>query len=172
MVASTPRVYVGTYAKYNAGDLTGAWLDLDDYSDKDEFLAACAELHKDEDDPELMFQDHEGIPSAFYGESYIADGLWDWIALDEHDRELLAVYTSEIDTDGTIETACDAFLGKYDSAEDWAAEWLKETGTLSEVPESLRNYIDFAAYARDCGYNGDVTFIDRGYHDTWVFQNR
>jgi antirestriction protein len=172
MPDSIARVYVGTYAKYNNGSIAGAWLDLEDYADKDAFLAACADLHKDESDPELMFQDYEGFPAAFYGESCIADELWDWLDLDTDDRELLAVYTSEIDSDGTIETARDSFMGKYDSPEDWAAEYLEETGSLSSVPEHLRNYIDFAAYARDCGYNGDVTFVDRGYHDTWVFSSR
>src|SRR5690349_16831915 len=58
--STAPRVYVGTYAKYNNGSIAGAWLDLEDYADKDSFLAACAELHKDEDDPEFMFQDFEG----------------------------------------------------------------------------------------------------------------
>ena len=53
----TPKVYVGTYAKYNNGNLFGEWLELDDYSDEDEFLEACRELHSDEEDPELMFQD-------------------------------------------------------------------------------------------------------------------
>ena len=47
-VLSEAKVYVGTYAKYNNGSLSGAWLDLSDYSDKEEFYEACRELHKDE----------------------------------------------------------------------------------------------------------------------------
>lgn len=53
-----------TYARYNNGSLFGKWLDLSDYSDKDEFLEACRKLHKDEQDPEYMFQDYENIPEA------------------------------------------------------------------------------------------------------------
>ena len=45
---SEARVYVGTYNKYNSGSLFGKWLDLSDYSDKDEFMEACRELHKDD----------------------------------------------------------------------------------------------------------------------------
>lgn len=37
---SEARVYVGTYNKYNSGSLFGKWLDLSDYSDKDEFMEA------------------------------------------------------------------------------------------------------------------------------------
>jgi len=73
----TAQIYVGTYAKYNAGSIAGAWLNLEDYQDKDAFLKACAELHKDEEDPELMFQDFEGFPSNFYSESGIEEELFD-----------------------------------------------------------------------------------------------
>ena len=55
-VLSEAKVYVGTYAKYNNGSLSGAWLDLSDYSDKEEFYEACRELHKDEEDAEYIPQ--------------------------------------------------------------------------------------------------------------------
>ena len=42
-VLSEAKVYVGTYVKYNNGSLSGAWLDLSDYSDKEEFYEACRE---------------------------------------------------------------------------------------------------------------------------------
>jgi antirestriction protein len=56
------RIYVGTYAKYNAGSIKGAWFDLEDYSDRDAFLKACRELHKNEQDPEFMFQSFQDFP--------------------------------------------------------------------------------------------------------------
>ena len=43
-VLSEAKIYVGTYGKYNNGSLSGAWLDLSDYSDKEEFYEACREL--------------------------------------------------------------------------------------------------------------------------------
>ena len=46
---TTPRIYVGTYAKYNNGSIQGEWLDLDDYTDKSDFIQACLELHDDEE---------------------------------------------------------------------------------------------------------------------------
>jgi antirestriction protein len=166
----TARIYVGTYAKYNSGSIKGAWLDLEDFSDRDSFYAACGELHKDEQDPELMFQDYEGFPKSFYSESNVPSELFDWLELDEHDRELLAAYQEGVDESGTIDQARDAFAGKADSEEDWAAEWLEETGGLEGVPEHLKNYIDFAAYARDARVGGDVCFM-RYEGDLWVFYN-
>lgn len=69
-------VYVGTYHKYNCGSIAGKWLKLADYANKDEFIKACRELHKDEADPELMFQDYENIPSWMIGESFIDAEIW------------------------------------------------------------------------------------------------
>ena len=72
---SEARVYVGTYGKYNNGSLFGAWLDLSDYSDKEDFYEACRELHKDEEDAEYMFQDWENVPENLIGESWISREL-------------------------------------------------------------------------------------------------
>ena len=42
------KVYVGTYKKYNEGNLSGQWIDLDKINTYGDFLAKCAEIHKDE----------------------------------------------------------------------------------------------------------------------------
>jgi antirestriction protein len=165
-----PSVYVGTYAKYNRGNIKGKWLDLTDYADKDEFLAACRELHKDESDPEFMFQDHENIPEGMISESHISDDLWEWLSMSDDDKELLAVYREHVDSSpetGTLERARDSFLGTFDSAEAWAEDYLEETGLIKEVPESLQGYIDYERYARDADFNG-MHFVE---HDgkVWVF---
>jgi len=137
MPKSESRVYVGTYGKYNAGNLAGAWLNLADYADKDAFYAACAELHKNEHDPEFMFQDHENIPDGMISESSIEDALWEWLALDDDDKKLFSIYRSEVDQSGTIEQAHDAFMGTFDSEEDWAESFLDDTGILKEVPRAF-----------------------------------
>lgn len=165
-----PRVYVGTYAKYNSGSIKGAWLDLEDYGDRGEFYAACAKLHADEADPEFMFQDFENFPRSLYSESNVSDELFAWLELDDDDRELLAVYVDHVDQSGTIDQAREAFAGKADSEADWAEEWLNDTGGLEGVPEHLKNYIDFEAYARDARIGGDVVFA-RHDGDVWVFYN-
>lgn len=75
------KLYVGTYAKYNNGDLSGAWLDLDRFANAEEFEAACKLIHRDEHDPELMFQDVETDPGCdwqegLYSESAIPRDYW------------------------------------------------------------------------------------------------
>ena len=59
-----PRVYVGTYAKYNAGNLDGKWISLADCKDYDAFLAQCRAAHRSERDPEFMIQDNSDFPDG------------------------------------------------------------------------------------------------------------
>lgn len=59
---------------------------------------------------------------------------------------------SAVDATSLEEDFQDAYAGTFDSVEDWAEEFLEGTGALWEVPESLRPYIDFAAWARDAQY--------------------
>src|SRR5215831_11299397 len=132
---TTARLYVGTYAKYNSGSIAGAWLSLEDHSDKESFLAACAELHKDEHDPEFMFQDFEGFPRSMYSESYVSDEIFEWLEMSEEDRELLEVYRENVDQSGDLETARDCFHGTADSPAAFAEQLLDETGAFQNCPE-------------------------------------
>lgn len=159
------RIYVGTYAKYNAGSLFGKWLDLEDYSDRDELYRACAELHKDEDDPEFMFQDWEDIPRSLIGESHVSEDVWELIeAYDEFDKDAVDAYMAcfdSLDKDDFQER----YRGYYDSWRQLAEDILDETGGLDEIPEHLRCYFDYDAYARDIRLGGDM--VEDNNHFFW-----
>ena len=150
-MSDSPRLYVGTYAKYNSGSLRGAWLDLDDYADREDFLRACAELHKDEADPELMFQDFENFPREWYCESSAPpDELWTWIDLSDADKALLAAWV-ELGTSSepTIEEAREASYGVYDSEEDFAQDYAEETGAINANAQWPYSYINWEAATRE-----------------------
>ena len=156
------RVYVGTYAKYNNGSTQGAWLDLSDYNDRDAFYEACAELHSDEDDPEFMFQDWEDIPCGMVGESSISPECWELLeAYDEFDQGAVNAYCA-LFGEWNKDKFQDAYHGEYNSWEEMAEAWLEDTGELNEIPERLRNYFDYQAYARDMRLGGDMCEQD-GY---------
>jgi antirestriction protein len=170
-----PRVYVGTYAKYASGNLAGDWLTLSDYTDRGNFMAAARALHADEADPELMFQDSVGFPKTYYSESEIHPGLWDWMALDADDRELVAVYTDALSYDAwndppDIDAIRDQFAGRHASKTLWAEAFLEDCGMLAELPKWAKFYIDFEAYATDAELGGDMVFI-RHQGDIWAFHN-
>ena len=65
----TPKVYCGTYGKYSRGSIAGGWIDIAKYASGEDVLKACAALHRDEADPEFMFQDYENFPMWFYSET-------------------------------------------------------------------------------------------------------
>ncbi len=164
------RIYVGTYAKYNAGSIAGAWLDLEGH-DADTFADACRELHADEADPELMYQDFEGFPREFYGESHIDPRLWEWLELDEREREIFAAYVEDVNQDGTPEEARDAYAGTFDSPAAWAEEFLADThpafSPRDKENEILVRYFGYEAYAHDAGIDS-VHFVERD-GETLVF---
>ena len=85
-----PKVYVGTWAKYNRGSIAGGWLALNECKDYQAFLRKCKALHRSERDPEFMIQDTEDFP----------DGLscGDWIS----EQEFLDVKQAVSEGDGYL----------------------------------------------------------------------
>ena len=69
-----------------------------------------------------------------------------------------------------LETFEDAFAGEFNSPEDWAVQYLEDTGAMHEIPEHLRYYFDHSAYARDAELGGDMCFIRSG-GSTYAFYN-
>lgn len=150
------KIYVGTYAKYNNGDIGGALLDLSDYGDKDEFYAACAELHKDESDPKFMFQDFDPEGEDWITESSIDGAVFDFLALDDDDQEMVRAYmdvTGSKFDDDTLSNAQDALTHKGSSESDLDDEmvdlFLECCGVSREAIETLYCYLDREKIARD-----------------------
>lgn len=151
---TTPSLYVGTYAKYNNGSIAGAWVDLTQFADAEAFYKHCAELHKDEADPEFMFQDFEGFPEHFYSESGVTDELFEFLALDDNEKALLEAYIECTGIkDATLNDAEEAFYGQYESDLDLAYEYVESTGMLGECNEVVARYFDYEAFARDLAYD-------------------
>ena len=145
------KVYVGTYAKYNNGSLSGEWLTLSDYSDKEEFLEACKTLHNDEEDPEFMFQDIDGEDFGMVSESDIDEEFFNLVnLLDDDDVDVYAAYRKNFDGDWN---ACqDAYSGKYESDEDFAEDMAEQCGMLQDRVSWPYTCIDWERAARDLMY--------------------
>lgn len=143
-------VYCGTYAKYNDGSIAGAWVDLEDFSDKDELYDYLRELHADEDDPEFMFQDYQGFPEAWYGESGCEwDKIFEWLELSPAARERVAEYIDEVDSGADISD----ILRKdyYEQMDDYDfGVMMMECYDTRDIPDVIMRYFDYAAFGRDC----------------------
>ena len=145
------KVYVSTYAKYNNGNLNGAWVDLEEFNDKQAFLEFIQDLHKDESDPEFMYQDFEGFPKDFYSESDIDERIFEYCKLDDDEKDIVSAFLDCYgDCAGDVfEVAKDAYYGNFDSDEDFASEMIESSGDLNYIPEHLQYYFDYEKYARD-----------------------
>ena len=171
MDISEAQIYVGTYAKYNNGSLFGKWLELSDYSDLEEFIEACKELHNDEEDPELMFQDWEEIPEGLINESWLSENFFSLRdateTLKDDQQEAFLVWcnngsynvTSE-DANNLLSNFKDAYCGKYASEEDYAYEYVEN---CYDLPEFAKTYFDYEKFARelfstDCWYEDGFVF--------------
>lgn len=145
-------VYVGTYGKYNEmGGLCGMWVELNGLEDVEEFEEFCAYIHSDEEDPELMILDYENFPRDYYEESYDRDLMEkaiEWANMEEDDRDLLEAYMeARSESDATIDDAREAYVGQYDSDEEFAECLYTDLGY--EVPDWLQCHIDWEGLARD-----------------------
>lgn len=157
------NIYVGTYAKYNEGSLFGEWIDPSDYSTKDDFIDACMELHDNEDDPELMFQDWEDIPDEYISESGIEDEYWDY--LDVVDRVDEDIINAGLACGVPLERIEDAYYGQFDSDTDLAYEYIESTGEL-DTDSPLARYFDYEAFGRDLA----MYYIEHNgyyFHSNW-----
>jgi antirestriction protein len=117
-----------------------------------------------------MFQDYQCLPCAFYCESNAPEELFDWLELDDDDRELLEKYADatgyDID-DIDIDDAREQFVGRYDSEAD-AAERMTNEQVLGKIPDWV--VIDWAA-TWHCNLRHDYTTTEKN-GDLWVFGNR
>ena len=169
------KLYVGTYAKYNSGSIFGKWLNLDDYSTRDDFLRACKELHKDEPNPELMFQDCEyenELEKKFYSESHIDESYWDYKeALEQSclNADIVAEYLNINNLEPckeNIEKADENFHGCYLSRADFVEEFFESD--ITNLTPILSNNIDWDSVAEELSYT-DFDFIELESGKTAVF---
>ena len=161
-VSGNPSIYCGTYGKYNDGDISGMWLDLTKFCDYEEFMDVCRQLHIDEEDPELMFQDYDSFPAEFYSESCMDEDTFDKIQqygnLSSSMKEAMDDYL-ELGMDFDLDNFYEAYQGKWDSEEEFAEQLLDDC--YPDIPEFARRDFDIEQFARDL-FAYDYTFVD-GY---------
>lgn len=143
-------VYVGTYGKYNDGSIEGDWMYPGDYDSLDEFYNALHDLHKDEEDPEFMFQDTENLPDNLYSESGFSEEAFEFAkAVDEVSNP--DAYRAYVDIFDNIDVSDfeDAYVGEYSSDEDFAWEMLEEFGVSND------RYFDYDHFGRELRWDLD-----------------
>ena len=162
------KIYVSTYEKYNEGNLFGEWINLANFNDSPAFYSYCQNLHKDEKDPEFMFQDYEGIPKRLVGESWIDDRVFELLNLALPEEEQTA-FIEWLDNNGWYEVDLDrgyylfeqSWRGNYDTLEEYTDEEADERFELSTRNDAISYYFDYEKYYNDRKYEG-VWISDSG----------
>ena len=156
------KVFVSTHAKVNAGTREGAWFDLEDYNDLDEFYAACAEFHDDEDPDaiELAFLDTEDIHRDLIEGDSLHEDIYEIV--DHDNRELILAYLDNVGLYGSvsclIDEANEAYQGEYENWTEFAEELFP---SVYDIPDSLIHYIDWEKVGRDLSFD---YFESNGYY--------
>lgn len=112
---------------------------------------------------EWSIHDYEGFERIKLGESESFENVAALAAaIEEHGEAFAIWWGNETRDDVDANAFREQYAGEYKDLEDFAYNFLEDTGGLSEVPEHLRNYFDYEAYARDMRLNGDV-WEERGH---------
>ena len=156
--SESPALYCGTYGKYNSGSLRGMWVDLSTFDSYEDFINFCKAIHADESDPELMYQDFENMPYSLYHESMGKEGFENikkYCELCEEYNVLAVDDFLKFFKPEELDRMHDAYVGVYDSEEDFAEEIVSDCYDLEKMMGNLADYFDYDALARDlfmCDY--------------------
>ena len=162
--SDSPALYCGTYGKYNSGNFNGMWVNVSTFYSYEDFINFCKAIHADEEDPEIMCQDGENIPDSLCHESMGEEefnNLLEYCELcDEYNvsavDDFLECFSPE-----DLDRMDDAYVGVYDSKEDFAREIVSDCYDIEKMMGNLAYYFDYEAFARDL-FMGDYHFCSHG----------
>lgn len=163
------KIYVADLAAYNNGHLHGVWIDatleLEDMQEQVDAMLATSPVANAE---EYAIHDHEGYEGYSLGEYEGLESAHEIALFIEEYPEFGAALLSHFggDLEDAKKAAQDSYCGTHSSLADYAQELTEET---TEIPESLRNYIDYQAMA--CDMTGEVFTIETGPWRVHIFWN-
>jgi hypothetical protein len=147
----------------------GAWLELDDVDSWDKVRCELSQQGFIDDGygGDILVADIEGaLARCCYSSSFDLFDLDRFIEVQEDitrngfDSEAVAAFIGWYGS-WSCDTFESAYMGRYDSETDYAEQYLEDTGTLDQIPETLRYYFDVERFARDL-FIGDY-YYDAGF---------
>lgn len=164
------KIYVADLAAYNSGYLHGVWIDAtEDVADIRAQISAMLAASPVGDAEEYAIHDHEGFGGYELGEYAGLETAHDVALFIEEYPAFGSVLLNHLgDLDDAKKAAQDSYCGTHASLADYAQELTEET---TEIPETLRHYIDYEKMAHDMELNGDVFTVETGYQEVHIFWN-
>ncbi len=178
-----PRVWIGSWLDYNHGVLYGEWLDAareadDLWADIAAMLAASPTARQTGEVAEDWgIFDYENFGPLKVGEQETVA----WITavargIAEH-GPAFGAWADVVEDEAALGGFAEAYLGEYDSIEDYAQQLVEDLGyerALDEaLPEHVRRYVEinFAGLAQDLFLSGDV-YVCHREGGVWLFDGR
>jgi len=162
------KLYVADLADYNAGLLSGFWLDIEDLTANEisekiqDFLKKrteeTSELHE-----EYAIHDMEGFPSTLTSEWPDFKELVEYMELIQAHGDAYEAYCEWIGFEyATPEGFEESYCGEYDSEQDYAEELADE---IMEIPTNMEPYFDYEKFSNE------LFMTDYHYEAGYVFRN-
>ena len=159
------KVFLTNLGKYNEGYLIGEWLELP--ATKQEIDACMERIGINEEYEEYFITDYETNINIEIGEysnldelNEIAEQLEKLNKDDDIIRAILS-YTNNIqETIDIINRGDYIIYWDCDDMVDVAYQIVEECGYLNNVPEQVKMYFDYEAFARDLGIEGNFEALD------------
>lgn len=164
-----PRIYVACLASYNSGYLHGVWIDatdrLDDIQEQVNDMLAQSPV---EDAEEHAVHDYEGFggyaPGEYESFATIHEVAWFIRDYPSLAGDLLNQFNGNVEEARTAMD--DQYHGCYRSLADFAQDLTEDT---TQIPESLKFYIDYDRMGRDMEMSGDIFTIETGFEKVHIF---
>lgn len=161
------RIYVACLAAYNSGILHGQWIDVTQGVDHIwSETKAMLKASPIRDAEEHAIHDYEGFESANISEYDSFKTVAEIAAfIEEHGALGGKVLEYYRDLESARTALRNHYAGEYKTVADFAEEITEET---SEIPESLRFYIDYDRMARDLEIS-DILTLETGFEEIHIF---
>ena len=164
---TSPKIYVACLASYNNGILHGQWIEAD--QDAEAIMNEIQDMLGQSpvcDAEEWAIHDYEGFEGIRLSEYESIEEVARLAELVGEHGEAFAAYAGYVGSDyATAEGFREAYMGKWDSEEEYARHIAEET---LDIPERLEFYMDYEKYARDLFIN-DYYSVDTSDFKVFVF---
>lgn len=156
--APAPQSEVAGFFYIDGIPTKGLWIDLLPVRGWEDIKEALEVQFPEAEIDEILIADFENeIVKPFITTSCDAFDMDSWVSFAEGletthlDFEVIAAYCSNFfyPSDCNIDDIEEAYAGQYEDDEAFAYEMLQSTGDLDSIPENLRFYFDYSAFARD-----------------------
>lgn len=155
-----PAIYLSIYSKHNKGALETLWVDLSTFDCAEELYNFCQALQGDANEAGISICGYMNFPTKFYCQSYntiLMNDLYEWLEMDEREKDIVAEYWDEICEHTSIEKILDSLV-HYGDFSDFAYEIAQDKISCHNSHDTFfERYFDYDKFERDLRYDYDVT---------------